>query len=60
MQYLVERYGKDDSLYPKDPQKRAVVNHRLQFDQGTLYARFIAILVSRLATVRSSKNGFAS
>ncbi|XP_055591429.1 glutathione S-transferase 1 isoform X2 [Uranotaenia lowii] len=38
--YLAEKYGKDDSLYPKDPQKRAVVNQRLYFDQGTLYQRF--------------------
>lgn len=35
--YLADKYGKDDSLYPKDPQKRAVVNQRLYFDMGTLY-----------------------
>lgn len=36
--YLVDRYGKpDDSLYPRDPQRRAVVNQRLFFDMGTLY-----------------------
>lgn len=38
--YLVEKYGKDDSLYPKDPKVRAVVNQRLYFDMGTLYQRF--------------------
>jgi len=37
--YLAEKYGKTDSLYPKDAQKRAVVNQRLYFDQGTLYQR---------------------
>nr|UJZ92577.1 glutathione S-transferase [Scaphoideus titanus] len=38
--YLAEKYGKDDSLYPKDAQKRALVNQRLYFDIGTLYQRF--------------------
>jgi len=37
--YLVEKYGKTDSLYPKCPKKRAVVNQRLYFDLGTLYQR---------------------
>ncbi|KAH8383414.1 hypothetical protein KR009_008474 [Drosophila setifemur] len=36
--YLVEKYGKPSSaLYPKDPQKRAVINQRLYFDMGVLY-----------------------
>ena len=38
--YLVEKHGKDDSLYPKDPQARAYVNQRLYFDMGTLYQSF--------------------
>ncbi|KAL3277731.1 hypothetical protein HHI36_013072 [Cryptolaemus montrouzieri] len=38
--YLVSQYGKDDSLYPKDPKKRAIVDQRLYFDLGTLYARY--------------------
>ncbi|XP_058119595.1 glutathione S-transferase 1-like [Anopheles ziemanni] len=38
--YLCEKYGKNDSLYPRDPKKRAVVNQRLFFDMGTLYGRF--------------------
>lgn len=40
MTYFVNQYGKDDSLYPKDPKKRALVDQRLYFDIGTLYARF--------------------
>nr|AGY31881.1 glutathione S-transferase D1 [Scaptomyza flava] len=35
--YLVEKYGKTDSHYPKCPKKRAVINQRLYFDMGTLY-----------------------
>lgn len=38
--YLAEKYAKNDSLYPKEPQKRAVVNQRLYFDVGTLSQRF--------------------
>ncbi|XP_017120489.2 uncharacterized protein LOC108141556 [Drosophila elegans] len=41
MMYLAEKYAKDDSLYPKDPQQRAVVNHRLFFDLGTLYQSYV-------------------
>ncbi|KAH8409861.1 hypothetical protein KR222_011015 [Zaprionus bogoriensis] len=41
MVYLVEKYGKDDSLYPKDPQKQALVNQRLFFDMGVLYHSFL-------------------
>ncbi|KAF2880918.1 hypothetical protein ILUMI_25247 [Ignelater luminosus] len=38
--YLVENYGKDESLYPKDPKQRALIIQKLYFDQGTLYHRF--------------------
>lgn len=37
IQYLVEKYGKDDSLFPRDVQKRAVISQRLYFNTGTLY-----------------------
>jgi hypothetical protein len=46
--YLVEQYAKDDSLYPKDPKKRSVVNHRLYFDSSTLYQRFLNYYVSKM------------
>ena len=35
--YLVNKYGKDDKLYPKDPVARAKVDQRLYFDMGTFY-----------------------
>ncbi|XP_063242968.1 glutathione S-transferase 1-1-like [Bacillus rossius redtenbacheri] len=41
MEYLVDQYAKNDSLYPKDAKKRAVVTQRLYFDMGTLYQRLI-------------------
>ncbi|XP_028981996.1 uncharacterized protein LOC107038840 [Diachasma alloeum] len=36
--YLSDKYGKDDSLYPKDLKKRALINQRLHFDSGILFA----------------------
>ncbi|CAH2107521.1 unnamed protein product [Euphydryas editha] len=30
--YLTEKYGKDESLYPKDPKQRAQVDQKLFFD----------------------------
>ncbi|KAL0133760.1 hypothetical protein PUN28_001018 [Cardiocondyla obscurior] len=40
MTYLANQYGKNDSLYPKEPKKRAVVDQRLYFDLGSLYQSF--------------------
>jgi len=36
--YLVSKYGKDDSLYPKDLLKRAVIDQRLHFESGVVFA----------------------
>jgi glutathione S-transferase len=46
--YLVDKHADDDSLYPKDLQKRAVVDQRLHFDSHVLSARLGAILSSIL------------
>ncbi|XP_059478457.1 uncharacterized protein LOC132198427 [Neocloeon triangulifer] len=40
-QYLMNQYATDDSLYPKDPRRRALVDARLNFDQGFLYQRLL-------------------
>ncbi|XP_076300999.1 glutathione S-transferase 1-1-like [Lasioglossum baleicum] len=37
MSYLVDEYGKNPRLNPQTPNARALVNHRLHFDLGTLY-----------------------
>lgn len=37
--YLSEKYGKTDRLYPKDLAKRALVDSRLHFDSGHMFAR---------------------
>lgn len=35
--YLVAKYAKDDSLYPKDIEKRAIIDQMLHFDTGILF-----------------------
>ncbi|KAF5270022.1 hypothetical protein FQR65_LT05821 [Abscondita terminalis] len=35
--YIVDKYGKNDVLYPKDLYERALVNQGLAFDLGSLY-----------------------
>ncbi|KAH8277816.1 hypothetical protein KR018_007948 [Drosophila ironensis] len=36
--YLVSKYGRSDSLYPKDLIQRAVVDQRMHFDSGVVYS----------------------
>ncbi|KAH8306476.1 hypothetical protein KR018_012419, partial [Drosophila ironensis] len=46
--YLVQKYGQDDSLYPQDPEKQAVVNQRLYFDMGTLFQSFVLAIYPQI------------
>ncbi|KAJ8724373.1 hypothetical protein PYW08_015847 [Mythimna loreyi] len=46
--YFVNAYGRDDTLYPKNPRLRAIVDQRLNFDLGTLYVRYSALYVPML------------
>ncbi|KAH0809059.1 hypothetical protein GEV33_013732 [Tenebrio molitor] len=34
--FLVGKYGKDDSLYPRDNPRRSVIDQRLRFDSGVV------------------------
>lgn len=43
--YLADKYGKDDSLYPKDLKSRAIVNQRLFFDSTVLFSRMRSVTV---------------
>lgn len=44
--YLISKYGKDDSLYPKDFYKRALVDQMLYFENGVIEARNRLFFVS--------------
>jgi len=37
MAYLVSKYARNDSLYPKDPKERAMVDQMMYFDGGSLF-----------------------
>ncbi|XP_034478651.1 glutathione S-transferase 1-like [Drosophila innubila] len=40
MGYLVQKYAKDDALYPREPLQRAIVDQRLHFETGVLSIRY--------------------
>ncbi|CRL08611.1 CLUMA_CG021289, isoform A [Clunio marinus] len=46
--YLVEKYAKDDQLYPKDLVKRTMVNERLLYVGNYLFPRLFQIIVPGL------------
>ncbi|XP_017775305.1 PREDICTED: glutathione S-transferase D1-like [Nicrophorus vespilloides] len=53
MQYLVDQYGKDDSLSPSVPKLAAIVNQQLYFDACTLNARLYEYMLPIM--MRSAK-----
>ncbi|KAF5270026.1 hypothetical protein FQR65_LT05825 [Abscondita terminalis] len=42
--YLVQKYGKDDSLYPNDLKQRSVVDQRMYYDASVMFPCVRAIL----------------
>ena len=44
--YFVQKYAKSKSLYPKDEQRRALIDQRLYFDAGVFYQSFSNYYVS--------------
>jgi glutathione S-transferase len=46
--YLVEKYGQNDVLYPKDHLIRAKINAALHFESGVLFARTRFLIVSSI------------
>jgi len=41
MAYLVSKYARNDSFYPKEPKERAVVDQMMYFDAGSLYSNLV-------------------
>ncbi|ETN63644.1 glutathione transferase [Anopheles darlingi] len=46
LQYLCDKYAPTNALYPTDPKERAVVNHRLCFNQAFLYPQISAYVMA--------------
>lgn len=46
--YLVSKYGKDDSFYPKDFVRRALVDQRMYFESSTVYQGALANITKPL------------
>lgn len=46
LMYLVDKYGKNDSLYPKDLKIRTLINEKLFFDTGVIFPRLKSMVVS--------------
>nr|AII79438.1 glutathione S-transferase [Dendroctonus armandi]QFU14634.1 glutathione S-transferase GSTe3 [Dendroctonus armandi] len=51
--YLVNKYATDDALYPKDIQKRALVDSMAHFDTGYLFGKAVRISKAVVAQDKS-------
>lgn len=51
LQYIADKYAKDDKIYPKEPKARAIINHRLCFNLAFYYRAIDEHVVSSLAAI---------
>lgn len=56
MAYLASKFGKDDTLYPKNLAKRSMVDQMLHFDCGTVYSLHKSIVVSGVLLITLKNN----
>lgn len=52
MAYLVDQYGENDTLYPRNPEARGIIDQRLYFDIGTLFASIFNYYVCKLINLK--------
>ncbi len=52
MRYICDKYGEGNSLYPRDPQQRAIVDRMMDYDLGTLYKAIRNFTVSIISTIQ--------
>lgn len=45
LQYICDKYAANSSLYPSEPQQRAIINHRLCFNSSFFYSAVAAYVV---------------
>ena len=62
--YLINKYAKNDKLYPKSAKERSVVDQRLYFDLGVFYPGFsdyyvhTSTIISHIFNQAESSNEF--
>lgn len=56
MTYLISKYAKNDSLYPKDPKEKAKVDQMMFFDAGSLYCNMFKCYMPVIRGLANSVN----